>query len=111
MGCIPSLWTGLTCLRYIIEDLIAGGDLRSYVDQKNGPLADADASTIVYQILKALEYLHGFRIAHRDLKPENILMSFPAVGARIILTDFGHSIKAPKSRMQSWVGTADYVAP
>lgn len=108
---MPSLWTSLTLPRYIIENLIAGGDLRSYVDQTNGPLADTDASLIVYQILKALEYLHGIKITHRDLKPENVLMSFPAVGARVILTDFGHSIKAPKSRMQSCVGTADYVAP
>lgn len=97
--------------RYIIEDLIAGGDLRSYLDQKDGPLADADASMIVYQILKALKYLHGLKIAHRDIKPENVLMSFPAVDARIILADFGQSIKASMTRMYTWVGTVDYVAP
>lgn len=75
------------------------------------PLADSDASMIVFQILKALEYLHGRGIAHRDLKPENVLMSLPAVDARIILTDFGQSTKSSKTRMQSCVGTTDYVAP
>lgn len=113
LGSLPiALWSDLTHFSYIFEDLIPGGDVRSYLDQQNGPLANADASLIVYQILKALEYLHAQNIAHRDLKPENVLMSLPAAGARIILTDFGQSIKAVgMERMQSLVGTTDYVAP
>ena len=50
--------------RYLIEDLITGGDLQSYIDQEmqkqNRGVADNDdACAIVYQILKALSYLHG----------------------------------------------------
>lgn len=72
---------------------------------------------IVYQILKALHHLHKQEIVHRDLKPENVLISPRGTGARAILTDFGHAIKAVEAqgkrprRMQTLCGTLDWVAP
>ena len=86
----------------------------SYIERPGIKISDAEACIIVYQILKALEYLHRQGICHRDLKPENILMSTPAPGARVILADFGHSIKlqARSRRMKTFsVGTDYYVAP
>lgn len=47
--------------RYLIEDLITGGDLQSYIDRESlnkASVDDEDACAIVYQILKALSYLH-----------------------------------------------------
>ena len=47
--------------RYLIEDLITGGDLQSYIDREmlnRGSVDGEDACAIVYQILKALGYLH-----------------------------------------------------
>ena len=47
--------------RYLIEDLITGGDLQSYIDREmlnNSSVDGEDACAIVYQILKALSYLH-----------------------------------------------------
>ena len=43
---------------YIFQELITGGDLLSYIDQK-GALNEAQGAVIVRQILKAVEYLHG----------------------------------------------------
>ena len=90
----------------------------SYIDRPWKKICEAEACFIVYQVLKALEYLHRQGICHRDLKPENILMSMPAPGARVILADFGHSIKlsggqqARNRRMKTAsVGTDYYVAP
>lgn len=107
--------------RYIIEDLVTGGDLSSYLDHSNhsrNPIEDEEACFIVFQILEALQHLHQRSIVHRDLKPENILMSVPAYGARIILTDFGQArIAIPPNphkgplRMDTFCGTSGYVAP
>ena len=90
----------------------------SYIERPWAKIHDAEACIITYQVLKALEYLHRQGICHRDLKPENILMSTPAPGARVILADFGHSVKmscdsqARSKRMKTTtVGTDHYVAP
>ena len=68
----------------------------------------------MYQITKALNYLHKKGIAHRDLKPENVLLSVPAVGARVILTDFGGAagdLRTRPRRLNSYCGTAEWLAP
>lgn len=90
----------------------------SYIERPWTSIHDAEACLIVYQVLKALEYLHREGICHRDLKPENILMSTPVPGARVILADFGHSTKlsggkeACSRRMKTTsVGTNYYTAP
>ena len=105
---------------YIFQELITGGDLLSYIDQK-GALHEAQAAVIARQILTAVEYLHTNGIVHRDIKPENILMTSWRDGARVVLTDFGQSrtIEDAKAaakhsaiaRMQTVVGTYGYTAP
>lgn len=90
----------------------------SYLERPRTKISDTEACVTVYQILKGLEYLHGQGICHRDLKPENILMSTPMPGARVIVADFGHSVKLSSGKQTCWrrmksagVGTDYYVAP
>ena len=68
----------------------------------------------MYQIIQALKYLHKKGIAHRDLKPENVLLSVPAVGARVLLTDFGGAagdLKTRPRRLNTCCGTVEWLAP
>jgi RIO-like serine/threonine protein kinase len=106
---------------YIFQELVSGGDLMSYLERKGG-LDEPEAAVMIFQLLKALEYLHACGIVHRDIKPENILLTSWRKGARIVLTDFGQSRKLVEengasknaqvsSRMRSLVGTRGYAAP
>ncbi len=51
-----------------------------------GILKDVHIKFIIYQLAKALKYLHSGHIIHRDLKPSNILINS---NCSIKLCDFG----------------------
>lgn len=103
----------LTGGRYIIQDLLTGGDLFSYIQHKGGRLPDIEAAVIVRQIVIALDYLHDQNIVHRDLKPDNILMTSRADGCRVVLTDFGCATRVDRisNRMSTMIGTFEFSAP
>ena len=101
---------------FIIMEYLDGGTFANYLE--NTPvddLTEKDASKCVYQIAKALEYLHQFGIVHRDLKPENIMLkgkkpyeSFDSLK----IMDFGLSkILGPNEKVNDGYGTLTYVAP
>jgi serine/threonine protein kinase len=93
-------------------ELAPGGDLFSFLAANGGHLTDVTTRVIIRQITIAVQYLHSNGIAHRDIKPENILVMNTAVGHRVVLTDFGCAATiSDKRRMESFVGTFDYVAP
>ena len=110
------MWSPSTI--YIFSELVTGGDLFSYIERKGEALPSIDAAVILMQVLKAVDYMHDHDIVHRDIKPDNILLTYPEVGARIVLTDFGNARVLPKAthansqrRMFSNTGTLEYVAP
>jgi serine/threonine protein kinase len=45
------------------------------IKRKEFPLPEKKAKLYIYQILKALDFLHKNGIFHRDIKPENILIT------------------------------------
>ena len=109
---------------FILQDLITGGDLFSYVQTRGGGLSAVESAAIVYQLLKGIEYLHDRGIVHRDLKPDNVMISTDINDPlRAIITDFGSSRQieadsmnqndpnSSKQRMNTYRGTLHYIAP
>ena len=76
---------------YIIMENLSGGDLFTYLEQRNFEIPEKRAKELSHQIATALYYLHSFGVAHRDLKPENILMENDTDEADLRIVDFGLS--------------------
>ncbi|SCU91093.1 LADA_0F08064g1_1 [Lachancea dasiensis] len=112
---VHKTYAGVKDNLYIFQDLIAGGDLFSYLAKSDclSPVSETEALVIIYQILQALRYLHSQGIVHRDLKLDNILLCTPEPCTRIVLADFGiaKDLSSSRSRMHTVVGTPEYCAP
>ena len=69
----------------------SGGDLFSYLQERDFELPETRAAQIIHQICVAVFYLHSYGIIHRDLKLENILMSDNTNKSEPKILDFGLS--------------------
>ncbi|XP_057711905.1 calcium/calmodulin-dependent protein kinase type 1D [Corythoichthys intestinalis] len=96
---------------YLIMQLVSGGELFDRIVEK-GFYTEKDASTLIRQVLDAVNYLHNMGIVHRDLKPENLLYFNPQGGSKIMISDFGLSkMEGSGNVMSTACGTPGYVAP
>uniref|UniRef100_A0A673YN66 Calcium/calmodulin-dependent protein kinase 1Da n=1 Tax=Salmo trutta TaxID=8032 RepID=A0A673YN66_SALTR len=79
---------------------------------EKGFYTEKDASTLIRQVLDAVDYLHKLGIVHRDLKPENLLYFNPQDESKIMISDFGLSkMEGSGDVMSTACGTPGYVAP
>ncbi|XP_068611176.1 calcium/calmodulin-dependent protein kinase type 1D [Brachionichthys hirsutus] len=96
---------------YLIMQLVSGGELFDRIVEK-GFYTEKDASTLIRQVLDAVDYLHHMGIVHRDLKPENLLYFNPQDESKIMISDFGLSkMEGSGDVMSTACGTPGYVAP
>ena len=100
-----------TLVPFIVMEYVDGRLLKDIVAE--GPIAPAEASRIIGQVLVALEYSHRAGVVHRDIKPGNIMITG---GGQVKVMDFGiaraiSDSSATLAETSSIVGTAQYFSP
>lgn len=95
---------------YLVFELASGGDLFSRI-WSDGKFTEADAASIITDILEAVRYLHSQSSVHRDLKPENLLYARDGADT-VMLADFGIAKHlAPGEKLTVPAGSPGYAAP
>ncbi|CAF3276958.1 unnamed protein product [Rotaria socialis] len=89
-------------------------DLHNVI-RKGNILKDTHKRYVMYQLLKAMKYLHSANVIHRDMKPSNVLLNQQC---RVKICDFGlarslnHVYEDPQHpALTEYVATRWYRAP
>uniref|UniRef100_A0A8C4QSX4 non-specific serine/threonine protein kinase n=1 Tax=Eptatretus burgeri TaxID=7764 RepID=A0A8C4QSX4_EPTBU len=103
---------GKKCLLIIME-CMEGGELFNRIqDRGDQAFTEREASEIMRDIGKAIQFLHSMNIAHRDVKPENLLYTSIRPNAVLKLTDFGFAKETLNNKsLATPCYTPYYVAP
>ena len=94
---------------YVVTNLM-DVDLSHLIKKNREELTDEHIQFIMYQIFRALKFLHSRNIIHRDIKPSNILAD---ENCDIRLCDFGFAREenCDLNQMTEYVVTRYYRAP
>ena len=66
-----------------------------------------EAKKIIWQMLKACDFMHSHDIVHRDFKPENMLLSRNGV---LKICDFGFARQLTRENIKESVALTEYVS-
>lgn len=94
---------------YIVTNLMES-DLERIISSRQ-PLSDQHYQYFLYQILRALKYIHSANVLHRDLKPSNLLVN---ANCDLAICDFGLArgfAVEGRDTMTEYVVTRWYRAP
>jgi len=74
--------------------------------------SEKQLATLIYSLLKGIQYIHNNGIVHRDLKPENIMLKISEGTVHAKITDFGLSrVILPRDLLIEQSGTLLFMAP
>ena len=99
---------------FLVQELLHGQDLLTYVQASGGQLGFGDVVTYVLPVIEAVALAHKQGVVHRDIKPENVFLA--QVDGKVVpkLLDFGISRITSSIRTTdagTMMGTPAYMAP
>jgi serine/threonine protein kinase len=93
---------------YMVMDLMET-DLHRIIYSRQ-PLSDEHAQFFLFQVLRALKYIHSAGVLHRDIKPSNLLIN---ASCDLKICDFGlaRGVNQEEVNLTEYVVTRWYRAP
>ena len=80
-----------------------------HINANSSGISLTETKSLTFQLAKALQHCHSFKIVHRDIKPENLLVSKQG---HLKLCDFGFSRSLKLvDQLTEYVSTRWYRAP
>jgi serine/threonine protein kinase len=94
---------------FIAMELLAGKEIKEYFE-KARRFQLSECASIMFQLLRALEYSHSHGVVHRDIKPSNILIT---EDGQIKIADFGIARieSSDLTQVGTVLGTPSYMSP
>lgn len=96
---------------WCVMEYLGGGCLTEILEQyETYPMEEKHIARVCREVLKALEYIHGFHRIHRDIKSDNILIGSDG---SVKIADFGYAaqLTQQKQKRNTIVGTPYWMAP
>ncbi len=99
---------------HIVLEYMQGGELFDIIADA-GNFSEQQASQVMRDTIKGVQYLHLHGIVHRDIKPENVLCKSKDWPLHVKIADFGLANFTEdgevREKTQALIGTPGYVAP
>ena len=90
---------------WIVMPFFGNGDALGYVNY-----AEQVVKSILYDVIRGLNYMHKAGVWHRDIKPENIFVRSVSGRQEAVLGDLGFAGKITQNPTE-FIGTIQYCAP